>query len=150
LLEPIDVLVATKDSFLDHLVHLEQALERLDKGKLRINIGKCAFATQKFEYLGYLVTKTGICPLPPKLEAILQLKAPKTLKQLRSLLGMVDYYPDNWKRRSYLLKPLTEVRKVPRCSKSFNWTEAQDKTFQEVKKSSHRMLYLDSLTLTKN
>jgi hypothetical protein len=28
-----DVPVATKDSFIDHLIHLEQVLERLDKAK---------------------------------------------------------------------------------------------------------------------
>jgi CCR4-NOT transcriptional regulation complex NOT5 subunit len=123
-----DVLVATKDSFTDHLKHLEQVLERLDKANLRINIEKCAFATQEFEYLGYLVTTTGIRPLPSKVEAILQLKAPKTLNQLRSFLGMVNYYRDMWKRRSHLLTPLTEVTKVPRSSKSFNWKEAQDST----------------------
>jgi Reverse transcriptase (RNA-dependent DNA polymerase) len=129
-----DVLIATKGSYTEHLQHLEQVLVKLDKANLRINIDKCTFATQEFEYLGYLVTTTGICPLPSKVEAILQPKAPKTLKQLRSFLGLVNYYRDMWKRRLHLLAPLTEVTKVPRGSKTFKWTQAQDKAFQEVKK----------------
>jgi RNase H-like domain found in reverse transcriptase len=73
------------------------------------------FAKQECEHLGYLVTTAGICQLPSKVEAILQLKAPKTLKQLRSFLDLVNYYRD--------------------CgSKIFKWTEAQEKAFQEVKK----------------
>jgi hypothetical protein len=141
--------VATNDSFTYHLIHLEQVLERLEKAKLCINIEKCAFARQEFQYLGYLVTTTGIRPLPSKVEAILQLKAPKTLKQMRSFLGMVNYYRDMCKQRSHLLTSLTEVTKVPRASKSFNCTDTQDKAFQEVKKSLNNMLYLNSLTLTR-
>jgi hypothetical protein len=88
-----DVLVATKNSFTDHLLHLEQVSERLDKANLCIHIEKCALATQEFEYLGYLVTTTRIRPLPSKVEARL-LKAPKTLKQWHSFFGRVNYYSD--------------------------------------------------------
>jgi RNase H-like domain found in reverse transcriptase/Reverse transcriptase (RNA-dependent DNA polymerase) len=129
-----DVLVATKGSYQDHLQNLEQLFQKLDTARLCINIEKSAFATQEFEYLGYLVTTAGIRPLPSKMEAILQLKAPKTLKQLRSFLDLVNYYRDMWKGRSHLLTPLTEVTKVPCGSKTFKWTEAQDKAFHEVKK----------------
>ena len=68
------------------------------------------------------------------MEAIQQLKPPKTLKQLRSLLGLINYYRDMWKLRSHILTPLTELTKVPRGSKLFKWDEAQDKAFQEIKK----------------
>jgi hypothetical protein len=54
----------TRDSFTDHLIYLEQVLERLEKSNLCIIIEKCAFAKQEFKYLGYLVTTTGIRPLP--------------------------------------------------------------------------------------
>jgi Reverse transcriptase (RNA-dependent DNA polymerase) len=123
------VLVATKGSYKEHLLNLKQVFQKLDTANLCINIEKCTFATQEFEYLGYLVTTAGIRPLPSKLEVIVQRKALKTLKQLRSFLGLVNYYRDMWKRRSHLLTPLTEVTKVPRGSKVFKWTEAQDKAF---------------------
>jgi hypothetical protein len=84
--------------------------------------------------LGYHITTSGICPLTSKLEAIQQIKPPKTLKQLCSLLGLIDYYHNIWKQRSHILFPLTESTKAPRGSKSFKWEEAQDKAFQEIKK----------------
>jgi hypothetical protein len=67
-------------------------------------------------------------------EAIQQLKPPKTLKQLLSLLWLINYYRDMCKQRSHILTLLTELTKVPRGSKSFKWEEAQDKAFQEIKK----------------
>jgi Reverse transcriptase (RNA-dependent DNA polymerase) len=141
-----DVIEATKGSYQEYLLNLEQVFQKLDTANLCINIDKCTFATHKFEYLGYLVTTAGIRPLPFKVEAILQLKAPKTLKQLRSFLGLVNYYRDRWKQRLHLLTPLTEVTKVPCGTKAFKWTEAQDKAFHEL----HKMPYLNSLTLIKS
>jgi Reverse transcriptase (RNA-dependent DNA polymerase) len=85
-----DVLVTTSGSYQEHLLNLEQVIQKLDTANLHINIEKCTFATQVFEYLGYLVTTAVIHPLPSKVEAILQLKAPKTLMQLRSFLGLVN------------------------------------------------------------
>jgi hypothetical protein len=72
--------------------------------------------------------------LTSKVEAIHQLKLPKTLKQLSSFLGLIDHYHNMWKRRSHILTPLMESTKVPRGSKSFKWQEAQDKVSQEIKK----------------
>jgi hypothetical protein len=66
---------------------------------------------------------------------MLQLEAPKTLKQLRSFLGLVNYYRAMWKQqRLHLLTPLAEVTKVSCGSKTLKWEEAQDKALQEVKK----------------
>jgi Reverse transcriptase (RNA-dependent DNA polymerase) len=61
-----DMLIETKGSYTEHLQRLEQVLVKLDKASLRINIEKCTFDSQEFEYLGYLVTTIVIRPLPSK------------------------------------------------------------------------------------
>jgi Reverse transcriptase (RNA-dependent DNA polymerase) len=144
-----DVLAATKGSYQEHLLNLgEQVLVKLDAANLCIHIEKCTFATQEFEYLGYLVTTAGIRPLPSKVEAILQLKAPETLKQLRSFLGLVNYYRDIWKRRSHLLTPrLQKYLEVVRLS---NGKRLRTKPSMKSRKSLHKMPYLSSQTLTKS
>jgi hypothetical protein len=88
----------------------------LDTAHFCINIDKCTFAPLEFQYLGYLATAE-ILPLPSKVEAILQLKAPKTLKQMCLFLGLVNHYHDMWKQGMHLLTPLTEATKVPHGSK---------------------------------
>jgi hypothetical protein len=87
-----------------------------------------------FEYLDYHIATSSIRPLTSKVEEIQQLKLTNTLKQLRSLLGLINYCRNMWKQRSHILTPLTELTKVPRGSKLFKWEEAQDKAFQEIKK----------------
>jgi RNase H-like domain found in reverse transcriptase len=67
-------------------------------------------------------------------EKKLQLKLPKTFKQLRSFLSLVNYNCDMSQQRLHLLTPLTEVTKIPHGRETFKWTAAHDKAFHEVKK----------------
>jgi hypothetical protein len=66
------------------------------------------------EYLGYILTRTGIKPQPKKVQAILAITPPKQVKDLCRFLGMVQYYRDLWARHSEMLAPLTSL--VGECS----------------------------------
>ena len=67
----------------------------LDAG-LHINATKSTFATDKIEYLGYILTCEGIKPQPEKVSAILAIQPPTNVKGLKKFLGMVQYYRDLW------------------------------------------------------
>ena len=64
---------------------------------IRVNAEKSSFFAPEIEYLGYMLTKDGIKPVQKKVQAVLDLQPPTTLKQLRSFLGMVQFYRDMWK-----------------------------------------------------
>ena len=106
-----DLLCITKASLDDHLNHLRLVLTRLQEAGLKINVPKSKFCAEEAEYLGYILTMTGIKPQPKKVQAILAITAPivvpKQVKDLHSFLGMVQYYRDLWARRSEMLAPLT-------------------------------------------
>ena len=61
------------------------------------------------EYLGYILMHDDIKPQPEKVSAILALEPPKTVRQVRAFLGMVQYYRDMWEKRSHLLAPLSDL-----------------------------------------
>ena len=81
----------------------------------------------------YLLTQNGIKPQLKKVQAILALNPPKNVKEIRSFLGMVQYYQDLWGRRSETLAPLTTLvgecghTKVTRAKgtkkQPWHWTE---------------------------
>ena len=131
-----DVLVINKGSFEEHLQRVELVLRRLLKANLTVNLPKSFFALTEIEYLGYLVTRNGIRPIANKVEAIQRLKPPKTLKQLRSFLGMVNYYRDMWKSRSHMLAPLTELTRGKKGDKRkpIQWTKELNDCFENIKK----------------
>ena len=97
---------------------------------MKVNLLKTEFFQSQIEYLGYLLTPQGIKPLPKKVEAIKRILPPKTKKQLRHFLGMINYYRDMWQRRSHILSPLSRL-----ISKTVKWTwgEAEQKAFEEAK-----------------
>ncbi|KAL3759593.1 hypothetical protein ACHAWU_009740 [Discostella pseudostelligera] len=104
-----DLLSITKGTFDDHLHRLEQVLQIMRKAGLRINAAKSKFCATEIEYLGYVLTQSGIKPQLKKVQAILALNPPTNVKELRSFLGMVQYYRDLWGRRSEMLAPLTTL-----------------------------------------
>ena len=127
-----DLLIISNGSFDDHLQQLDTVLHRLRLVGLKINVEKSAFFAPEIEYLGYLLTKEGIKPVLNKIQAVLDLQPPSTLKQLRSLLGMIQFYRDMWQRRSHILAPLTDL--VGKGKKKIDWTNIHQKSFDEMKK----------------
>ena len=80
----------------------------LDAG-LSINVTKSTFASNKIEFLGYILMREGIKPQPEKVSAIIAMQPPTNVKGLRKFLGMVQYYSDLWEKRSDMLPPLTDL-----------------------------------------
>ena len=101
-----DLLVITKGSFEDHLEKLKQVLSTLQEAGLKCNLSKSFFCQEQVEYLGYLLTRDGIKPLPKKVKAILDLEPPKDVRGVRRVLGIIQYYRDIWEKRSHVLAPL--------------------------------------------
>jgi hypothetical protein len=65
-----DLLCLTKGSWSDHLEKLEQVFKRLEDAGLKVNAKKSFFGKHKLEYLGYWITRSGIMPVPKKIDTI--------------------------------------------------------------------------------
>ena len=100
---------------------------------LKVNLRKCTLARTETEYFGYIITRDGIKPQPKKPEIILNLMTPSNLKQLKSLLWMVQDYRDMWLKRSPILAPLTEASSS-KNKKTFKWTDAMKSALCGMKK----------------
>jgi len=91
---------------------------------------KCSFAKDEIKYIGHVLSKYGICIDPSKSEVISSWPRPKTAKQIRSYLGMCNFYKkfiERYSQRSALLRNLL-AKDV--C---FEWGEKQEKAFQDLK-----------------
>jgi hypothetical protein len=78
-----DLLCITKGSLRDHLDKLREVFNKLQEAGLRVNADKSKFCAIETEYLGYILTRDGIKPQTNKVQAILALKQPNNVKELR-------------------------------------------------------------------
>ena len=70
---------------------LRAVFQRLREGGLTLNKNKCEYRKKKLEFFGYVFSDEGISPDPNKIKDILQLDAPTSTSEVRSLLGMTNY-----------------------------------------------------------
>ena len=126
-----DLLCLTKGTFSDHLKKVELVLQRLQKAGLKVNVTKSYFAHSQLEYLGYWITRTGIKPVYDKVKAVLKIAEPKTRKELRSFIGVVNYYRDMWVRRSHVLAPLAALTSK---TTKWKWEPRHQKAFAMAKR----------------
>ena len=126
-----DILITSDGTFEDHMEKLDTVLRRLARAGFRARVDKCFFAEAELEYLGYQLTREGVQPQPKKVEAILRIAPPKTKRQLRHFLGMVNFYRDVWKWRSHTLALLTALIS-PKAK--FIWGPEHQKAFGDMKK----------------
>ena len=126
-----DVLCISTKTWDDHLDKLEKVFNKLQQAGLKVNANKSKFGMHSVEYLGYIIGREGISPVPKKVEAILKIKEPKNKKELKRFLGMINFYKDFWIRRSEILAPLTELTSE---KKEFKWTEEHTKAFDTIKR----------------
>jgi hypothetical protein len=82
-LDDLLILTNKNNSFKDHLLKLEMVLARLSTAGMRVKISKSKFFAEQIEYLvhTYWITRQDIQPIRNKVEAIFNIKAPKTRKE---------------------------------------------------------------------
>jgi len=126
----LDDVVVYSRSFEDHLDHLDEVLDLLERAGFRLNVAKCQFATNSFKFLGFLVTPQGISPDPGKVEAISKMQPPRTARQIRQFLGATGFFRRHVPNYATLAAPLT---KLLRKNEKFVWGKEQQAAFEQLK-----------------
>ena len=100
-----DVLISGKDDE-ECIVNISTVLQILSDNGIRANKKKCKFMVDEILFLGYLINKDGVSPDRTKIEPILKMPPTEDKTQLKSFLGMVNYYHRHLKNMSIILEPL--------------------------------------------
>ncbi|MES9884237.1 MAG: RNase H-like domain-containing protein, partial [Sedimenticola sp.] len=124
-----DILVFSKN-LTDHLAHLQAVFDRLRSANLKLKPSKCRFATREVKYLGNIVTKSGVKVDPAKTKAMTDFPRPKNQHDLRSYLGLCNYYKRYVKGYSTIASPLYHLLKQ---DVDFTWTDQCEESFQNLK-----------------
>ena len=114
----------------EHLENLKRVLERLRQHGMRLKKGKCYFMQQSGEYLGYKIDSVGLHATQDKVEAIASAPQPKDVGQLRSFLGLVNYYGKFLKNLATTAKPLYNLLQ---WNVKWKWTSDCEAAFCTLK-----------------
>eukprot|EP00731_Ephydatia_muelleri_P018868 Em0011g908a len=125
-----DDILVSGPSERDHLCNLEKVLSCLEESGLKLKLSKCSFLLSSVEYLGHRISAAGIQPTDDKKKAILQAPAPKNVTQLKSWLGLLNYYSKFLPNLSATLAPLYDLLKSQR---SWSWESSQQVAFSKAK-----------------
>ena len=74
-----------------HDSRLEKVLQRAEQRNLKLNKDKSQIKCKEISYVGHIIGKDGLKPDPKKIEAIVNMDAPKDKEELQRFLGMTTY-----------------------------------------------------------
>ena len=132
-----DILVTGSDES-DHLHNLHLVLQRLDEAGLTLKKSKCKFAVPTVKYLGHVIDEHGLHPSESKVRVIRDAPTPTNVTELKSFLGLLNYYHKFLPDLATLLAPLHQLL---RKDTKWMWTERQEEAFKKAKS----LLHSDSL-----
>jgi hypothetical protein len=115
-----DILIYSKDSQ-EHAEHLRIVLEVLREKQLYAKFSKCEFWLSEVKFLGHVISQGGVSVDPSKVEAVLNWERPRSVKEVRSLLGLAGYYRRFILGFSEIALPLT---RLTRKGAAIDWDAA--------------------------
>ena len=127
----IDDMVITGSTEEEHLQNLDAVLSRLEEYGLRVNLDKCEFFRDKIEFCGHEIDRNGLHKTQKKIQAVLMAPVPSNVSELRSFLGIVNYYARFLPNMSEVLHPLYQLLQK---ENKWKWTNSCQSAFDEIKR----------------
>ena len=128
----VDDILVTGATVEEHLRNLDAVLGILENAGLRLNKSKCFFLRSRIEYLGHIIDGDGLHPTDEKVTALKEAPPPTNLTELRSFLGIVNYYA---KFLPNLATTLTPLYRLLHKNTRWVWTDQQERAFQQAKEA---------------
>ena len=125
-----DDIIITGETNESHLKNIDIVLNRLEKFGLRANLKKCNFFQDEILFCGHKINKDGLHKTVDKVEAIINAPRPTNVKQLRSFLGMLNYYHKFLNNIATVINPLNELLQK---NIKWQWSNKQEKAFLKAK-----------------
>jgi len=125
-----DVIVGTEtEEGHDKLV--AEVIKRLEENDLYVKPEKCRWKVRKVGFLEVVIGPEGIKMEEEKVKSIVEWPTPKCVKDVQKFLELVNYYRRFIEGFASIARPLHDMVKK---DKKWEWTEKQDKAFEELKR----------------
>ena len=127
----IDDLIIHTNDWQAHLQVLGELLRRLREAGLRVKPSKCVFGAESVEFLGHYIGRDWITINEDNLEKTRTARRPTTKREVRSFLGLANYYRAHIPTFAAVAAPLTDLPRKGQPNK-IRWGQAQGKAFSSL------------------
>lgn len=143
----LDDIIIFSDSEEEHERHVTLVLEALANAGLHLKPAKCAWSKKEVSFLGFtVVAGKGIRMSDDKIQALRDTPAPRNLSDLRSFLGLVNFYDKFIPHFSDIVAPLTDLTKK---DAPFNWSPVHSAAFSRLLESIRNDVFLAAFDWSK-
>ena len=129
----LDDLLIFSSTMEEHLEHLETVLSRLKENELYASTKKCSFLQEEVEFLGLRVGRDGVHIGRDRVEAIEEWPRPTSVTEIRSFIGLAQFFRRFVKGFSQITAPLTDLTR--KGSGIHHWNADCDSAFARLKKA---------------
>jgi len=128
-----DILIYSADAQ-EHLKHVSLVLQVLREANLFVKLKKCSFNKTSVEYLGHVVGQGSVSADPKKVSAIVEYALPATVTELRSFLGLANYFRKFVQGYASIAAPLHGLTagNLPKQAQ-LTWTKTARRAFDKLK-----------------
>ena len=137
----LDDVIIYSQTFEQHLIHLDDILNRLNDANFRLNVEKCHMAKTSIDYLGHHIEHSNIRPNADNIRTLSETPQPTTAKEAFRFVKAAEYYRKFIPRFSIIAQPLHKyapVTKEQRSKKSqalpITLSEDELHAFHELKR----------------
>ena len=128
----------------DHDKNMRNFLNRCRENKIKLNKSKFAYKMREVQYIGHLLTSSGLKADPNKVAAVLDMDPPTDVAGVQRFVGMVKYLSKFLPDLSDVSEP---IRRLTHTDVEWQWTSEQDQAFRKIKQlatSAPVLKYFDS------
>ena len=116
----LDDLLIASENISTHVEHLKKVLKQLKEAGLHLKPSKCTFATMEIKCFGHTLTPKGVKPNDAKVSAVKEFPRLQSVKQIKSFLGLANFYQRHIPNMATISRPLTAL--TWKENPAFVWT----------------------------
>jgi len=118
-------------SFEEACINTQAVLDRFRQANVKLKASKTKLFQLKVNFLGHVVSREGIETDRVKIACVQAQTFPRTIQELRSYMGLCNYYRSFCPSFASVVAPLTECL---RKGAVLEWTECRQRAFDETKR----------------
>ena len=127
----MDDILVYSDTKNQYIKHIKMILDPLKQKNLKIKTEKCRFHVKKVTFLGFIITSGNIQMETTKMDSIQIWPAPKSIKNLKKLLGFMGFYQNMIPKYVEWTSSMTNFLQK---NKKFEWVPNQVLGLAKLKK----------------